>query len=646
MIGCKVTIEQSLSTAYRAFLVFAALLFIGQEVYGFWALELDGAPDSLRGVSFGDCMGWAAPSRIKFLHGVYERPYVDLPFQVVTPFYSLLTWIGFELFGLTLTGLRFFSYVAMIVVKLGFIWLIWRHLGAKYFPWVILFVSVYSPFLAFSQIGNPEVVQMALLTITMLLLAKAEKVRSTKLYFLCGIVLGVTIVYKPHLFLMPLYPAIFFIVRYFWNQEIPRSLKIHLADCLSLYSGLILFLAAYSLAWLLPNLSDFIHFSLLDMGYMPAINTLSILTHLLDILMFLTPNSEVFFNPNAIWLMGSVIFVMLLMLARRQQVSHWDMIALSYIIYTFFQLAYTYSQGGGFYRIFTLLPLGCYAFFRSLDFAIRHREVFGETRPSFLRWLIISYCVYILLFKVLLLFSFPGNFAMTASAIAAIVLAWGFYYLSRSHSRTFSIVIITFLAACSFGFWQHSYNHFTNHQTIIRDTSITLNKLGDAKAFGLYQYSLYNQIDDIYLGSFASSSQPTDFKWASSQGLTMEELARKYRFRSVWALAIWVTGLLQPDIYSRWRLPPDYRSKFQSGVFITPAPSSNTPSSRYLLVGAMRPEVYMIQGWPQFLARYGNKVPITQEFMDITTRANYKKKPKTLKIYKVLAWENNPGGPK
>jgi hypothetical protein len=528
----------------------------------------------------------------------------------------------------------------MLITKLTFCLIIWREMKIRFLPWALLFVSIHLPFITLSRMGNPEVAQVGFFMLSLLFLYYAEGKNSSWQYFISGLFLGITFFHKPHNILLLLAPALFFFLRTYLYSHLNLTKTNNLKNAVLVYSGLTLYSVVYFIFWLVPNMADFLNMLLLGGGHAPSLKLGAILSHLTDVFMSSYASTYPYIIANALWLLAPVILILIFMLLDRTQPNTMDVIVISYAVILYLQLAYYYT-GSGWNRVMALIPLGSYAVLRLVHLAIRYKFLIWQERLSIWRRITIVCCIYVLLVTGLNLLGIPGKLPFIIASLAAILLGTTILYWVKTNPRLVAFLLVTLLAVTSIGSWRPIFDYLSNHNSIIRDNSLKLTRLGTAKSFGLYQYSLYNTIDDNYVGTCGSSAnKPTNFTWASSQGLSMPQLAKKYRFRSIWAFAIWVVGEYQPELYDFWVLPPDYVDRYQSDVFLTPPPSMVLPSRRYLLVGAYRPELYITKGWIGILHKYANKIPVVEEYMDFDILANNRNRLEKGKIFKVLGWKD------
>ena len=203
-------------------------VFMASLIYGFYLLEADPLPLNLSGTAFGDAMAFAQSARVKFLHGVWFRPDLDdwRPVFMV-PVHSFLTWLGFTLKGLTLSGLRLFPFVFVSLGKLAALWLLWREFKSiPYLAAGMLLLALYAPINEMSRIGAVDSVQLGLYMLTVVCLIAALNKGQRSLYLLAGALCGLTFVFKTSAFLWPLFPYFFLYFRAKLNDRLPKPVEL------------------------------------------------------------------------------------------------------------------------------------------------------------------------------------------------------------------------------------------------------------------------------------------------------------------------------------------------------------------------------------------------------------------------------------
>ena len=201
-------------------------VFLVSLIWGFNLLEADPLPVGVSGTSFGDAMAFAHSARVKFLHGVWYRPDLDdwRPVFMV-PIHTFLTWLGFSLQGLTLTGLRLFSFVFITLGKLSALWLLWREFkSVPYLAAGMLLLALYAPINEMSRIGALDSTQLGLYMLTVVCLIAALNKEWRSLYLLAGALCGLTFIFKTSAFLWPFFPYFFLFLRAKLNNRLPKLL--------------------------------------------------------------------------------------------------------------------------------------------------------------------------------------------------------------------------------------------------------------------------------------------------------------------------------------------------------------------------------------------------------------------------------------
>lgn len=209
----------------RWLLWLALAVFAAGLVYNFRLLEADRLPAFLNGTAFGDEMAFAHSARVKYLHGVWFRPYLDdwRPVFLI-PLHSFLLWLGFQLFGLTLTGLRANAFFFMALTKAVICFLVWRQYRSR--GWLVLsllLVSLLPPLNEMSRTGAVDSAQTGLIALTLLCLVSARDGQSRLRHGLAGVFCGLAFCYKLSAFLWPLFPYVFLQLRWRLSLEPAQS---------------------------------------------------------------------------------------------------------------------------------------------------------------------------------------------------------------------------------------------------------------------------------------------------------------------------------------------------------------------------------------------------------------------------------------
>ena len=197
-------------------------VFLASLIWGFHLLEADPLPGGISGTAFGDAMAFAQSARVKILQGVWYRPDLDdwRPVFMV-PIHTFLTWLGFSLQGLTLTGLRLFPFVFVTLGKLSALWLLWRQFKSiPYLAAGTLLMALYAPINEMSRIGTMDPTQLGLYMLTVACLVAAINRGRRSLFLLAGAICGLTLSLKPRLF-----SGLFFPIFFFFSE--PNSMAIY-----------------------------------------------------------------------------------------------------------------------------------------------------------------------------------------------------------------------------------------------------------------------------------------------------------------------------------------------------------------------------------------------------------------------------------
>jgi hypothetical protein len=198
------------------FLWLALALFVAGLGYNLALLESDRLPHILNGTSFGDEMAFAHSARVKYLHGVWFRPLLDDWRPVLLlPLHSFLVWLGFEAFGLTLTGLRFHAFFFMALTKAIICYLVWRqYRRTSYLAISLLLVTLLPPLNEMSRTGAVDSTQTGLIALTLLCLVTARDGLGRLRYVLAGVFCGLAFCCKLSAFLWLLFPYAFLQARW------------------------------------------------------------------------------------------------------------------------------------------------------------------------------------------------------------------------------------------------------------------------------------------------------------------------------------------------------------------------------------------------------------------------------------------------
>lgn len=133
---------------------------------------------------------WVSAAIYKINFGVFPAEYQAGPLAA-GPLYSFLTYGWFQYFGIQLFSLRFLAWFSSLLVIL-FSYRLIKKSNAKTAFWVALALSFLHTFFIYSRIAQVEMLQMALLMLSFLLL-NTEKYFA---FFAAGLVLGVSLFLK------------------------------------------------------------------------------------------------------------------------------------------------------------------------------------------------------------------------------------------------------------------------------------------------------------------------------------------------------------------------------------------------------------------------------------------------------------------
>ncbi|MBI5522003.1 MAG: glycosyltransferase family 39 protein [Desulfarculus sp.] len=198
----------------------ALALFLTGLAYNFALLEADRLPFQINGTSLGDEMAFAHSARVKYLHGAWFRPGLDdwRPIFLV-PLHSFLVWLGFEVFGLTLTGLRAHAFFFMALSKGLICYLVWReYKKTSYLVLSLLLVSLLPAMNEMSRTGAVDSPQTGLIALSLFLMVTARDGQTRARHLLAGAFCGLAFCYKLSAFLWPLFPYVYLHLRWRLGQ--------------------------------------------------------------------------------------------------------------------------------------------------------------------------------------------------------------------------------------------------------------------------------------------------------------------------------------------------------------------------------------------------------------------------------------------
>lgn len=632
--------------AENLFLGLAALIFGVSLAFNFWGLEFDGVCDTLRGASFGDALSWATSARIKFLYGQWARPFLDEHHYVIVPIHSLLVWLSYEIHDLTLTGLRFPAFLMITLGKLLICYLTYRELGKRFLIAAFVLLAIYFPLNNHTRISNPESIQLSIILFSLVVLHLAESRRNQVLFFLSGLLLGLGYFYKSTIFILPVFPLVYFLVKR-WLMAAPQPIFTRNSGLYQTYAGFILFASLYFLAWVIPNMPEL--YWLYARGHYTTYYGLDLLqARWRDPLMLTDSLTRYYTQANTLWLAALALWGAVLLLLDRRHLLRADIIFFAFCLVMAIQLSYT---DAAWRRALPLVPIGYWALLRLAHLLNLSRRLQFQARPGAIRQVLVILLCYLALSSLTGVFLERGSFAIAAALAVVVGLAlirilgaglwWGMALMI--------LLLVPSLPAAV----ANSLAYFTHSTDSIRQNSLEMGRVaGNGRVFGAYQYHLYNRCEAYYVSTWTTNLLPDGFGAARAENLSMPEFAQKYRF---WSLTlpnifrVLVINRFYPEHYQRWELPTDYRSVYHSEVFIVPPPSAVTVSDRYLLVGANDPEVYVTQTfYDNFLKPFATQLPVLgPSLMAFKVMPVIPNQPFTNDtLHKVLGWVPNPEPPR
>lgn len=595
--------------AYSLLLGLGLAFFITSVVIDFLFLEFDGACTALRGASFGDALSWATSARVKYLHGVWARPNIDEHHYVIVPFHSLFIWLSYKIHGLTLTGLRFPAFVMVTIVKITICWLAYRELGEKWLVVGLIFTACYFPLNEQTRISNPESIQLGFTFMSALTLYLAENKKNHYLFMLSGLLLGVSYFYKSTIFILPIFPFVYFMAKRWLLNDDEKIFSIK-SGMLTIYGGFAIFAILYTICWIIPNIED-IYWLYARGHYDNAYGLDMIIQHVQDPLLLLDEYARWYTDANFMWIASLIVIFILMPIMKVHRLNILDVIIFSYILVLAIQLSYTDLAWR---RALTLMPFGCLACIRLANIIFKFNENI-EKKLSLLSYFVITLGLYIITYYwVNIIFDEP-EFSYKVAFVLAMAIGL-LLYLSLRVKPAWTALLLAALIAFHLPITlKYSTNYFTQNSSFIKQGSVKLgNAVGEGWVFGAYYYHLYNVTNAFYVSTWTTFLRPDGFSAAREENLTMPEFAKKYK---LWTNSIGdifralIIDRFFPAYYHRWELPPNYKEIYHSDVFIDPPPSAVTVSDRYLLVAAQYDEVYVAKTfYNDFLKPYANKLPI------------------------------------
>jgi hypothetical protein len=615
----------------------AGVVFLSITAWVFTLLESDGAPSAVRGISFGDGLAMMVSARVKYIYGTWARPFIDEPQHIMLPLHNLLIFWGFKLFGLTLTGMRLFSFVFMTAGKAALAGLACWQLGKNRLWWVLVLLALYFPLNEASLMANPEVVQSILIIFSAMVLLSAGDKQSYCLYCVSGVLLGLAFIYKTNFFWLPLYPAIYYCLSHWWRSQLGASPNLRTLICC--YSGFLSVLLFYFLVWIIPNLEEFL-WILLRTEYVGLTGLKAFLIRIKDPLLLYIDIEPYFTSANLPGLMAILLVTPLLLLLAPKSLKRVDIAWLSLLFVTAWHSAISLPAWR---KEFIVLPLSVWAIIRLIDLISSPRTL-KITHKSIVGWLVGVYCLWAIIRTMAWNFDFDlgPNWTGLACLLATLPLGFILHYFGKHKPLWLSGFLALVLLITLPGALIRAYHFFSSPTYQIKEQSIAMGKkVGTARVYGGYNFQLYNRAESYYLSSWTGGLKPIGYRWAESQGLSVGELASKYKFRSSKALLLWLAEQLFPGFWRRWSLQPEDSSRYHSNLILTPPKGAMTPSPRYLVVGANEPNVYITAGWAHLFAELTNKIPkLGPEVMKLQMPQRIpEKQSEAVGLHRVVGWQ-------
>jgi hypothetical protein len=606
-------------------LCLAVALFLASIAYGFLLLEADSYVHTFF-TPFGDAMAWVHSARIKHLHGVWFRGDMDdLRTVFMVPMHNLAAYIGFQLFDLTLTGLRFIPFLLVQLAKFVVLYIVYREGGRVFFIITLVFLAVYAPINEAGRAGSAEAAQIGLYAASMLTWYLGVTSKSRLLVFLAGMLIAVSAIYKMAALLFLMFPLVYTIV------SVPvASIKENLLSIKSnLWMGSLgigAILLPYFILWQIPYLDEIVYAAIREGGIQTGLVSPFDFPLLLRNIVELYANvqlytQEVSFDRfslgfHSFWLLGSLGFVAILMCVDSADWKLIDRVLLALVL-TFF-LQTVFYESGPIRRILPIMSVGLLALIRSLMLlGIANVEPELTKAKLFLRALAFSYCIYLAL-TVAIATEINHQLPVSQTVLFILCLVCGMVtyglgsigLLRKLCGVVMLLGFLWYLPEAAF----YSKQYYLDVNDEIKQSSILMGQqAGTSRVLGsAHWFGLYNTIEASY---DATSGQVKPDGWVYDDfgmpdgrefsGLDLREFAdQKYR-DNFWALKLKVFDWLYPGFLDRWYLPPGYEQRYQSNYFYDhPEPDSlgtkhhlyTHYAVRHLVIGASEENVYLAEG--------------------------------------------------
>lgn len=579
----------------------AVSLFLFSLYFSWILLETDSYTFELFKFSLNDSVAWTHSARIKFIHNVWYREYMDdwRPIFVL-PLHQILTWLGYENFGLTLTGHRFVPYVFVYITKILTLYIVYKEFPKKYLIFSSIFLVFYTPLNELARLGMAEATQMGLYFTAVFFFYLAVNKDKKIYYLLAGVVATVAATYKLSGILFILFPLLYFIIRYSF-RDVLFEIKHISSPYYSYMAGVLGVFLPYLIFWQIPYLDETLYAIIKDFGVHAGITPLSdvklLLTHFVSFFSSRDINQYVG-GYHSYWLLSYAFYLVSIVLVPKDRIKNIDYILLAIFIVFVLQVA-LYDMS--FRRYIGLMPFAILALFRSFYIVVNGCK---EYRKKNVVWgSVFSIGIYFIItfvlktkYEVSL-----GSFVIFSLFIVSFI----FYYFIGYYRLRLFILSFMFLVFSLFSLDNYFYlqQYFTKITYGIRNACLELgNKIGNGRIIELYAYSLYNNVETGYTGTRAGQIKPDGWTY-DEKGQTLEEFANEEYKHNFWALKLKLFGFFYPKFFSKWYLPDNYKELYHSEYFDYIANKAeyehdgyNYYSKRNLFIGMSEPKVYVPEG--------------------------------------------------
>lgn len=553
----------------RLFLILVVLLaYVSSEVFSWLLLETDSFTQGLFASSLSDGIAWTDSARNKFLYGYWYHEILDdwRPIFII-PIHQILTWIGYESFGLTLSGFRLFPFLFIHLSKILILYVILREFKVRYFLLATLFLAIYPPLNELGRIGTMDSAQAGLYFIAGFLYYFSDSAKSNIWKVLTGMFIAIAVLYKISGLVFLLLPFIFIVVSNGFNtlwKDI-RNIK---SELYFYYMGVSIIVIPYLLFWQIPNLDETVYFSIRMFGVHAGMVSISdymlIFQRIID---FLSTESFMKYvvDYHAWWLIGYLLFLIAASLIPRGKLNRLDYLLISVFFIFLIQIIFFDMA---FRRYLGLIPFGVVALIRSFNILVNVGDYQVGKSKSYLGSVIFSYSLYLLVSFVLKAFFDVTVMPLYFSIVIASLVFVYFKFINRyvwkyGYYLLFSLILI-YIPPNYF----YINQYFSKIDYGMKTASIEMGeKMGEARVIEAHEYSLYNRTRNSYLGSHSGQFKPDGWVYDENKKQTLMEFAEQESSNNFWALKLKLFNDLYPGFLNRWYLPDNYESLYKSNLF-------------------------------------------------------------------------------